>query len=86
MSIKEELKKVGYKGKYGLQSLIYACGHEFCGVFLEKNELDVSGNKIVEKYYSVLEKDYKAVYFNGKTPTIAVAKLLLKLKGGIKTT
>ena len=69
-SLKQQLKDVGYNGKFDLSSLIEACGDEFRN--LTKDNEIWSTNFIQGSEYDYGETE-------GKTPEEAVAKLYIKL-------
>ena len=73
-SLKQQLKDVGYNGKFDLSSLIEACGDDF-----QLTKWDLNSNWIAstEIYYD--DADYQDDIGKGKTPLIAVAKLYIKL-------
>lgn len=73
-SLKQQLKDVGYNGKFDLSSLIEACGDDF-----QLTKWDLNSNWIAstEIYYD--DAGYQDDIGKGKTPLIAVAKLYIKL-------
>lgn len=78
-SLKQQLKKTGYKGDFSLSSLIEACGDRFrtliyCGC--KECKWNVHGDSDIDGWDE--ENDMRGC-FVGKTPEVAVAKLWLKL-------
>ena len=74
-SLKQQLKDVGYNGKFDLSSLIEACGDEFRALRLD------SSMKTENNEQWACDRVEHGVFetFIGKTPEEAVARLYLRL-------
>ena len=72
--LQQELRKVGYKGKFDLASLIEACGEDIQKIY---RYYEQENGKTKFGGWGASNDEGETEY--GETPEIAVAKLYLKL-------